>query len=84
MLPVDAESEAVEREKPWVLYVLDVYTLNFCSFGHCIAQDLTGAAMEGVSSSTELEKSEGGEEAMLVAVPNTLKGEAVSGHTRGC
>ena len=34
-LPVDGQGES--NRKPWLLYTLDVNTLNFCSFTMCVA-----------------------------------------------
>ena len=69
VLPVD--EEAVERKMPWVLFVLDVNTLNFCAFGSCEARN--------VMVGDEEMKEDGEYRNLLVAVPNTLKGENVSG-----
>ncbi|KFY22888.1 hypothetical protein V493_06243 [Pseudogymnoascus sp. VKM F-4281 (FW-2241)] len=67
-LPV--EDPTTPRKQPWLLYVLNVNTLNFCPFGHCIAKQLPGqASTEVVSSSSNDE--------LLIAVPNTLSSEAV-------
>lgn len=33
VLPVDNPSDA--RKQPWLLHMLQVNTLNFCSFAHC-------------------------------------------------
>ena len=59
-LPLDPTSEA--RPQPWMLYMLEVNTMNFCSFSHCHVSPQSCAA------SSEI----------LVAVPNTLASEAVS------
>ncbi|OBT88337.1 hypothetical protein VE02_03410 [Pseudogymnoascus sp. 03VT05] len=67
-LPV--EDPTTPRKQPWLLYVLDVNSLNFCSFGHCIAKQLPGLI------STETTPSPGQDE-LLIAVPNTLSSEAV-------
>ncbi|KAK3292108.1 WD40-repeat-containing domain protein [Chaetomium fimeti] len=58
-LPLDPTSET--RPQPWMLYMLEVNTMNFCSFSHCPVSPGSGAA------SSEI----------LVAVPNTLASEAI-------
>ena len=65
-LPLDSSPEP--RPQPWILHVLEVNTMNFCSFSHCPASPGSSTA------SSEI----------LVAVPNTLASEAVSvdSHTR--
>ncbi|ELR09811.1 ASTRA complex subunit [Pseudogymnoascus destructans] len=67
-LPV--EDPMTPRKQPWLLYVLDVNSLNFCSFGHCIAKQLPGPI------STETTPSPNQDE-LLIAVPNTMSSEAV-------
>jgi ASTRA-associated protein 1 len=34
-LPLDPLPD--ERPQPWILHILEVNTMNFCSFGHCPA-----------------------------------------------
>ncbi|KAK7421868.1 Astra associated protein 1 Asa1 [Neonectria magnoliae] len=58
-LPV--ESVPVPRPQPWILHLLEVNTMNFCSF----------AAHSGTSRNMD-ESSE-----ILIAVPNTLASEAI-------
>ncbi|TPX09055.1 uncharacterized protein E0L32_001683 [Thyridium curvatum] len=58
-VPLDPSAE--DRPRPWMLHMLEVNTMNFCSFGHCAVFE------SGVASSSEL----------LIAVPNTLASEAV-------
>ncbi|KAK4121632.1 WD40 repeat-like protein [Parathielavia appendiculata] len=58
-LPLDPSSET--RPQPWMLYMLEVNTMNFCSFSHC------PACPESSPASSEI----------LVAVPNTLASEAI-------
>jgi len=70
-LPV--EDPTTPRKQPWLFYILHVNTLNFCSFGHCIAKQLPGHASNEVASSS-------GSDELLVAVPNTMSSEAVSIH----
>ncbi|KFY44930.1 hypothetical protein V495_03181 [Pseudogymnoascus sp. VKM F-4514 (FW-929)] len=67
-LPV--EDPTTPRKQPWLLYILHVNTLNFCSFGHCIARQLPGHASNEIASSS-------GNDELLVAVPNTMSSEAV-------
>lgn len=70
-LPVDTTVEA--RRKPWLVYSLEVNTMNFCAFACCIDQE---------SSTSETEDENGtsgkGNEGLLVAVPNILTSETVS------
>lgn len=60
VLPLDASPE--ERSQPWLLHLLEVNTMNFCTFACC------PPAIASTESSSE----------MLIAVPNTLASEAVS------
>ncbi|KAK0641489.1 WD40-repeat-containing domain protein [Cercophora newfieldiana] len=59
-LPLDPTLET--RPQPWILNLLEINTMNFCSFSSC-----------PVSSSLSL----GASAEMLVAVPNTLASEAI-------
>lgn len=59
-LPLDPSPEP--RPKPWILYMLSINTMNFCSFSHC------PASPDDADPTPDL----------LVAVPNTLFSEAVS------
>ncbi|KAG5974955.1 hypothetical protein E4U55_007954 [Claviceps digitariae] len=63
-LPLDGSTE--ERRNPWILHILQVNTMNFCSFSAC-------AVDEGSSYTRFL----GPSSEILVAVPNTLASEAV-------
>ncbi|KAG5915034.1 hypothetical protein E4U42_000175 [Claviceps africana] len=63
-LPLDGSAE--ERPQPWILHVVEVNTMNFCSFAACAA-DEGGSDTRLLGSSAEI----------LVAVPNTLASEAV-------
>ncbi|KAK0746749.1 WD repeat-containing protein [Schizothecium vesticola] len=58
-LPLDSSPEP--RPKPWILYMLSINTMNFCSFSHC------PASPHDADPTPDL----------LVAVPNTLFSEAV-------
>lgn len=58
-----AESTPTRRQNPWVLYTLDVNTMNFCSYAQCCARH-----DEGSETTDEL----------LIAVPNVLTSETVS------
>ncbi|KAI1634096.1 WD40-repeat-containing domain protein [Biscogniauxia mediterranea] len=66
-LPLDGDAAAVERPQPWVLHILEINTMNFCSFAPCAArpEHENGGNDDTVS------------EELLVAVPNTLATEAV-------
>lgn len=59
-LPLD--DSAPERPQPWILHILEINTMNFCSFAQCSPRQNTD-----VASSEEL----------LIAVPNALATEAV-------
>ncbi|TGJ83611.1 hypothetical protein E0Z10_g5133 [Xylaria hypoxylon] len=59
-LPLD--ESAPERPQPWILNILEINTMNFCSFAQCSPRPDTD-----LSISDEL----------LVSVPNTLLTEAV-------
>ncbi|QUC15976.1 uncharacterized protein UV8b_00217 [Ustilaginoidea virens] len=63
------EGLAVHRPQPWMLHLLEVNTMNFCSFAAC------------PSSSTEYSRFLGPVSEVLVAVPNTLASEAVDIYT---
>jgi hypothetical protein len=60
VLPLDALP--VERPQPWLLHLLEVNTMNFCTFSSC------PPAAASTAQVSEL----------LIAVPNTLASEAVS------
>jgi hypothetical protein len=69
-LPVDDPGS--HRKQPWVLHVLHVNTLNFCSFAYCKSQ--------GQIESTDSKELAMAEEAneLLIALPNTISSESVS------
>ncbi|KAK0670261.1 WD40-repeat-containing domain protein [Cercophora samala] len=60
-LPLDPASEA--RPKPWMLHVLEISTMNFCSFSYCPAYPENSP----VTTADEI----------LLAVPNTLSSESI-------
>ncbi|KAI1123429.1 WD repeat-containing protein [Nemania abortiva] len=59
-LPLD--DSAPERPQPWILHILEINTMNFCSFAQCPPRPDMGPAVS---------------EELFVAVPNTLATEAV-------
>ncbi|KAJ8128747.1 hypothetical protein O1611_g4887 [Lasiodiplodia mahajangana] len=59
-LPLD--ESAPERPQPWILHILEINTMNFCSFAQCSTRQDTDLAIS---------------DEILVAVPNTLTTEAV-------
>jgi hypothetical protein len=59
------EDVAVARAQPWMLHVLDVNTMNFCSFAACEYD--AGSESSSLHGAVEI----------LIAVPNTLQSEAV-------
>jgi hypothetical protein len=69
-LPVD--DPATSRKQPWLLHLLRVNTLNFCSFASCKARlQLHDGSLEETTKVEDVEE-------LLIAVPNTLSSEAVS------
>ncbi|KAJ4385793.1 Astra associated protein 1 Asa1 [Gnomoniopsis smithogilvyi] len=66
ILPLDPVSEP--RPKPWMLHLLHVNTMNFCSFASCPASAPTVASSPSRSQLVP---------ELLIAVPNTLALEAV-------
>jgi ASTRA-associated protein 1 len=69
-LPVD--DPAMHRRQPWLLHILHVNTLNFCSFAYCKAQ----GRPELAETDTLTKLGDVGE--LLIAVPNTITSENVS------
>lgn len=65
------EDTPTPRPQPWVLHLLEVNTMNFCSFAACLGDSKQGRSIEASSSAAEV----------ILAVPNTLASEAVSSRT---
>lgn len=65
-LPLDPVT--VSRPKPWMLHLLHVNTMNFCSFASCPASPPTPALSPSRSQAVH---------DLLIAVPNTIALEAV-------
>lgn len=63
-LPVDAA--VVSLKQPWVLHILTVNTLNFCSFAMCYDGMPQMHVMDMVLKGKE------GYKPLLIAVPNTV------------
>jgi hypothetical protein len=63
VLPVDTPPEP--RKQPWILYSLDVNTMNFCSFAW--TQESSGLSPENEPS-----------DEILLAVPNIMTSESAS------
>lgn len=61
---------AQPRTKPWMLHLLEVNTMNFCSFAS------TSASASGIASNPSVTASTA-DSGLLIAVPNTLASEAV-------
>lgn len=64
VLPVDTPAEP--RKQPWVVHILEVNTMNFCSFAQCTLPKQAALA-------EHIPKEE-----LLIAVPNTISSETVS------
>lgn len=73
-LPLDPATEP--RPKPWMLHLLEVNTMNFCSFASCATASSAIPAASATPASSSEEPSVPGSE-LLLAVPNTLASEAV-------
>lgn len=74
-LPLDPCTEP--RPKPWMVHLLEVNTMNFCSFSYCpVPVPVLPGQKEGQSQDTAKEESKP-ESELLIAVPNTLASEAV-------
>ncbi|KAF2972806.1 hypothetical protein GQX73_g703 [Xylaria multiplex] len=56
------DESAPERPQPWILYILEINTMNFCSFAQCSPQPDTNPLIC---------------DELLISVPNTLITEAV-------
>ena len=79
-LPLDPCTDP--RPKPWILHLLEVNTMNFCSFAYCpVPVSVPPGQQEGQSQDTAEESKSGSE--LLIAVPNTLASEAVITSDRG-
>ncbi|KAI0429540.1 WD repeat-containing protein [Xylaria sp. FL1042] len=59
-LPLD--DSAPERPQPWILHILEINTMNFCSFAQCPPKPGSHVAVS---------------DELLISVPNTLATEAV-------
>lgn len=71
LLPLDTTPEA--RKKPWMLHLLPVNTMNFCSFAS--SPPCAPSSASDISSLTRRSQE------LLLAVPNTLASEAVDIYT---
>ncbi|KAI9879123.1 MAG: ASTRA complex subunit [Pleopsidium flavum] len=64
ILPVD--DPAMQRKQPWLLHVLSVNALNFCSFAICYDQEAASAVKDQSATSGDVPRP------VLVAVPNAI------------
>jgi ASTRA-associated protein 1 len=69
-LPVDDPES--HRQQPWLLHVLHVNTLNFCSFAFCKSQGQIESTDSNVPALVEAANE------LLIALPNTINSESVS------
>ncbi|EGR52890.1 uncharacterized protein TRIREDRAFT_74086 [Trichoderma reesei QM6a] len=60
------EETPTPRPQPWVLHLLEVNTMNFCSFAACLG-DAAQGSLDSAASTAQV----------LIAVPNTLASEAI-------
>ncbi|KAL9489596.1 hypothetical protein ACSS6W_001873 [Trichoderma asperelloides] len=65
------EDTPTPRPQPWVLHLLEVNTMNFCSFAACLGDPEQGSSIEASSPTAEV----------ILAVPNTLASEAIDIYT---
>ena len=69
-LPVDDPGS--HRRQPWILHVLHVNTLNFCSFAYCQSQgQIEPTDSKDLAMTKEVNE-------LLIALPNTVSSESVS------
>jgi hypothetical protein len=73
VLPVDTPPEP--RRQPWVLHIIMVNTMNFCSFAQCAVT--ASSKKEGGEEEEGKEKTASAEDELLIAVPNTQSSETV-------
>ena len=73
-LPLDPTTEL--RPKPWMLHLLEVNTMNFCSFASCPTAPFAVPAASATPAPSSAQTSVPGSD-LLLAVPNTLASEAV-------
>ncbi|KAK1251194.1 hypothetical protein MKX07_005749 [Trichoderma sp. CBMAI-0711] len=64
------EETPTPRPQPWVLHLLEVNTMNFCSFAACLG-DAAQGSLDSAASTAQV----------LIAVPNTLASEAIDIYT---
>ncbi|PTB67610.1 WD40 repeat-like protein [Trichoderma citrinoviride] len=64
------EETPTPRPQPWVLHLLEVNTMNFCSFAACLG-DAAQGSLDAAASTAQV----------LLAVPNTLASEAIDIYT---
>ncbi|KAM0246365.1 hypothetical protein ACHAQJ_010259 [Trichoderma viride] len=64
------EDTPTPRPQPWVVHLLEVNTMNFCSFAACLS-DPEQVSIEAGSPTAEV----------ILAVPNTLASEAIDIYT---
>jgi hypothetical protein len=76
VLPVDTPPEP--RRQPWVLHIIMVNTMNFCSFAQCA---VTASSKKEGGEHEGKEKTASAEDELLIAVPNTQSSETVRFHT---
>lgn len=68
ILPVDAQNSP---RAPWILHLLTVNTLNFCSFALCVDDMQQAHQSQSAIRNDEIPKP------VLVAVPNTVDSNSV-------
>lgn len=61
------EDTPTPRPQPWLLHLLEVNTMNFCSFAACLSAPEQGSVETDALAAD-----------VILAVPNTLASEAVS------
>ena len=74
ILPID--DPHLRRAQPWILHMLPVNAMNFCSFAICKDEIQESAAAEVVKQ----QNNDPEHHPVLIAIPNTLDSDGVS-HT---
>lgn len=68
------EDVSMPRPQPWIVHLLEVNTMNFCSFAACPGSSSSSSSVDKSNPASEIKSAS----ELFIAVPNTLASEAVS------